>query len=125
MKHLFIFFAVLSFAACNSKRGVIQDFIVGTYESKGETELSKAVVHLTIEKLDDADNHNYLVKYQRSFQQKINGEWTAAQTESTNIPMTFNASTNQLEDPIKNKIITFFPEKNTLMLNQGKGWDDP
>jgi hypothetical protein len=114
-KYLFVSGLLFVLLACESHSDEIRAFIPGTYIRFSDDEMRKEYDTIKINVISEKGN-NYSIIRSVSFQKKIDGrefpweytkeEWTAVYDESKRV----------LNETRKGKVISFVPEKNTLMV---------
>jgi len=104
--------AILLLNACGNK---VQHFIAGTYASHEVGEYSTSDDTLIIQHYGDADG--YRITRRSAYQAVRNGKLQPAKQQVHDYRGQFDAKTNVLLIAAKGKRIRFYPEQNSLLLN--------
>lgn len=115
MKALFylVAAAVLHFTACNNDK--TRSFVPGTYLNSAGGEYSVADDTLFIE---PAESNNYVIQRRTGFNVITDGKKGERQYETEQWNAIYDEGTKSLTETRKGKIITFFPESNTLKVGK-------
>lgn len=115
MKALFYLVAatVLFATACTNDK--TRSFIPGTYVNSAGGEYSVADDTLFIE---PAESNNYVIQRRTGFNVITDGEKGKRQYETEQWNAIYDEGTKALTETRKGKIITFFPESNTLKVGK-------
>ena len=116
MKKCFVIAVFISsLFSCASKTDEIRAFIPGTYARVSDHEMRKEYDTLRLEVINYAGNNYWLVR-SSTFQKKMDGQtfpWEHTKEEWTAI---YDASRRVLTETRKGKVISFIPEKNSLLV---------
>lgn len=115
MKNLMILcaVAVLFVTACTTEKN--RDFIPGTYANHAAGEFSIADDTLIIEAVE---HNNYIIYRKTSFQKISNGKSGEQEHETEQWHAIYDEATQSLVETNKGKQLTFYPDKEQLMLGK-------
>ncbi len=120
MKQLFSIISVVLFISCGSQRSeTVQNFIPGLYINEIKQEFAIGMDTIFINLLDKQAS-SYKIIRKSSYQQMIDGKILSPKQEVHNWIAYYDLTKNQLIEPNNERVFTFIPEKNMLLMGSSK-----
>ena len=120
MKQLFSIISVVLFISCGTHRSeTVQNFIPGLYIKEIKQEFAIGMDTIFINLLDKQAS-SYKIIRKSNYQQMIDGKVLSPKQEVHNWIAYYDLNKNQLIEPNNERVFTFLPEKNMLLMGSSQ-----